>query len=230
MSKITNIFYFACLILLPFKAMGQTFLDHDYISAFAHNAIQSQLTPPQEGTLDINISDLDPRVQIQPCNVPLEANIPENHNGRNVNIEINCPESEGWRLFLTARIKTTIPVIVATSNIQKGSILDQSNLKLTQRDITRIRGEVYQNISELIGAKSTRTIRKGATVGKNNICLVCKGETVTIVAESSSLAIKTIGIALTDGVLGEEIKVRNKGSGRVINAQISALNLVKIIL
>jgi flagella basal body P-ring formation protein FlgA len=67
-------------------------------------------------------------------------------------------------------------------------------------------------------------------ISPRNICLVCKGESVTIIAKSNDFMIKTIGKALSDGSKGEEVKVRNSKSGRIINARVESVNKVIINL
>jgi len=42
--------------------------------------------------------------------------------------------------------------------------------------------------------------------------------------------IKTAGVALTNGSQGEQVKIKNTKSGRVINARVQAVNKVVINL
>jgi flagella basal body P-ring formation protein FlgA len=53
---------------------------------------------------------------------------------------------------------------------------------------------------------------------------------VNIIAKSDSFEIKSFGVALDDGSLGEIISVRNKQSGRIVQGQVSAINQVVINL
>ena len=62
------------------------------------------------------------------------------------------------------------------------------------------------------------------------MCLVCKGDSVTITAKSPNFIIKTQGIALSSGNLNKQIKVKNTRSGKVIRSKITAINQVVIHL
>lgn len=230
MSKLKiflSFFYLA--ILLPMVGLSMDF-DREYIENLAKTHLESQIQLPEYGELEISVSEIDPRITINPCDTPLSVNIPENQNGRNVNIKISCESGATWRIFLSGRVTITVPVVVAKSNISSGSTLDDSNLEIIHQDTAKIRGEVYDKYDDFLGAKATKSISRGAAVSKDSICLVCSGENVTIAVESVGFKIKTAGIALENGALGEEIRVKNKQSGRIVFAQIRSVNNVVVIL
>lgn len=218
-------FYFSMLSPLQSYAIK---LDSAYIEKLTKAYLQQQITAPDEGNLTISVSSIDPRVIIKPCDQQLTLNIPENHNSRNVNVKISCESSIPWNIFIAAKITTTLPVVVAKNYISKGSILDSSNLQVIQRDAFRIRGEFYRNIDKLLNTKTTRSMAKGKIISKNNICLVCKGERVTISTGNTNFTIRTDGLALANGTFGQYIRVKNNRSGRMISAQVVAINQVKI--
>ena len=205
-------------------------LDRASIEKSAQLYLTKHTPVPAKGTVKILVTPIDPRVTIQACNLPLTFNIPDNHNSRNVILKISCDSIKPWRIFLSAKITTTIAVVVAQNYIAKNSILDLSNIKLIQQDIFKIRGEYYNNIRALIGTKTIRSIARGKSINKNDFCLVCIDDRVTIEAGSANFAITTTGIALSNGTLKQFIRVKNSHSGRTISAQIIAPNHVKISL
>ena len=73
-------------------------------------------------------------------------------------------------------------------------------------------------------------MQKDSAIYSNNVCIVCKGEMVTILANSSSFQIKTNGTALSDGTVGEQVRIKNNRSGKVISARVKAINKVVINL
>ena len=58
--------------------------------------------------------------------------------------------------------------------------------------------------------------------------MVCRGDNVTIEAQTANLAVKTQGIAMADGNLGDQIQVRNIKSRRLISAIVSSSGTVKV--
>ena len=58
--------------------------------------------------------------------------------------------------------------------------------------------------------------------------MVCKGDNVTIYAKTRTLTIKTTGVALQDGNVGEQIRVRNQKSGKTISARVKDVESVEV--
>lgn len=230
MSKLKILITFF-LFLANFNSICfATSYDREFIQNLAKDYVEKNSSKPKQGILTVIPTKIDPRIQIKSCTVPLSANIPEKTAGRNVNVKIYCADSTPWQFFLPVKVITSIPVIVAANKISKGTFLDSSNLMVELRDIRRIRGEVIENIKMITGARAKRSLSKGTNITKRNICVVCKGESVTIIAKSSDFMIKTEGIALQDASLGEQVRVKNTRSGRTINAQVKTVNQVVINL
>jgi flagella basal body P-ring formation protein FlgA len=229
--SIFKIFIILSLISAFFSniAFAQT-MDRQQLQDFVTQFIKNNTPLPKQGKINVSVSTLDPRIIIQPCLTPLIANIPENHNGRNVNVKINCDDPSSWYLYIPAKIQVVIPVVVAKSIISKGSRVDSSNVTIEYRDKYRIRGESLDDTRIVIGTRAKRKLRAGVILTKKNICFVCKGSHVTLIAQSNTLTIKTSGIALEDGGLGEQIAVENEGSGRTVTGRVSAINEVIINL
>lgn len=226
-----NFFFTILLILLlnmP-KGLSKTWL-HSDIEQFAQNYLEKNLAVSEESKVNIKVASLDPRITINPCQVPLKANIPENHKGRNLNIKIYCDDSTPWNIYLPARIEVTLPVIVAKNTILKGTMLNDENIEIQYIAHNKIRGEKLTDKSIVLGAKAKKRISKGRTISRKSICLVCKGDTVTIIASSENFSIKTQGVALSSGNINEQIRVRNSRSNRVITSTVKAINKVEINL
>ena len=109
-------------------------------------------------------------------------------------------------------------------------MLDDSNVELAYMPINKVRGKKLTDTSVVFGAKAKRRIAKGKTISKRNICLICKGDFVTIIAASSSFNIKTQGEALSSGNMNEQIRVRNSRSNKIITPRVNGINQVIINL
>ncbi|SEK50369.1 flagella basal body P-ring formation protein FlgA [Colwellia chukchiensis] len=205
-------------------------IDRDYLYNFIKTHVKSQIKAPEHGKLSIEVSPIDPRISLQACSAPLTANIPENHNGRNVNIKIVCPDQQSWYLFVPVKIHTIIPIVVTKRRLAKGTLLDHNNIEVVYKDSGQIRGTTLSEIAQISGARTKRNLSQGSAITNRNTCFVCKGQAVNIVASSAGFEIKSAGMALQDGSLGELISVKNKKSGRVVQGQVSAINQVVINL
>jgi flagella basal body P-ring formation protein FlgA len=82
----------------------------------------------------------------------------------------------------------------------------------------------------VIGARTKRSLNIGQIITNADLCLVCKGDIVTIEGISDSLVVSAAGKALADGALGDNVRVQNLQSGRTIVASVSAIKKVAIKL
>jgi flagella basal body P-ring formation protein FlgA len=215
--------------LFSFTSQSTTW-DKAYIETFAKNYLEEKLSPPVGGKISISVANIDPRITIKSCQQKLIANIPENSTSRNVNVKISCVDSTPWQIYLPARIEKTFAVVIATTTIEKGTTLSKNNIGIQYLAENRIRGKKFTDITAILGSKSEKRIGKGRAINTRNVCLVCKGDSVTITANSSNFTIKTQGIALSSGNLNKQIKVKNTRSGKVIRSKVTAINQVTIHL
>jgi flagella basal body P-ring formation protein FlgA len=219
-----------CLLaLFPSISLATTW-DRAYIESFAKKHLESNIPAPDDGRISFNVTNIDTRIIIKPCQVPIKANIPENTNRRNVNVNITCDDSNPWQLYLPAKIERTYAVVVTISTIEKGEILTKDNIAIDYIATNKIRGERITDINSVLGSKAEKRIGDERTITKTDICLVCKGDVITIIAKNNNFLIKTKGTALASGNLHEQIEVKNSRSGRIIKPQISAVNQVTINL
>jgi len=222
--------FFLTLLLVKQPSSAATELDSAFIEHFAKAFLVEKFPSTDEERVRISVAKLDPRIVIKPCNIPLTANIPEKNNARNVNVKISCDESISWKVYLSAKVEITKAILIAKSTISKGDKLDENNVELTYIAINRIRGNKLTDTQVVFGAKAKKRIAQGRAISKSSICLVCKGDVVTIIASSKSFNIKTQGVALSSGNINDQIRVRNTRSNKVITPRIKAINQVVINL
>mgnify|MGYP000100181509 CR=1 FL=1 len=216
-----------CVIASPCDAM--TF-DRDYLYNFIENYVKNHTPVSKQGRLNIEVSAIDSRITLQPCVTPLVAEIPNLYKSRNINVKVACLDENPWQLFVPVRIQTIIPVLVTKMRIAKGTILDTLNTEVVYKDNTQIRGTVLSHAKNITGARTKRNLSQGSAITHQNTCFVCKGQAVNIIAKSPAFEIKSSGIALKGGSLGEIIPVKNKKSGRIVQGQVNAINQVVINL
>ncbi len=231
-TKLFLFFFTLLLIKQPVYATNE--LDGAFIQHFAKSYLIDKFPSTNEKKVKISVAHLDPRIVIKPCSLPLTANIPDKAKARNVNInvyvKISCDESIPWKIYLSAKVEITEAILVAKSTISKGDKLDESNVELAYIATNRIRGNKLTDIEIVFGAKAKRRIAQGRAISKKSICLVCKGDVVTIIASSKNFSIKTQGVALSSGNINEQIRVKNIRSNKVITPRIKAINQVIINL
>lgn len=229
--RLTKFFsFFIFLLLTNFASAQSTALNSTEIESFVKSFLIEKFPSTDEEKIRITVSKLDPRIVIKSCSVPLTANIPDKNNARNVNVKVSCDESIPWKIYISARIEITKAILIALETISKGDTLDESNVGLAYLAVNKVRGNKITDKNTILGAKAKRRIAKGKTISKSSICLVCKGDAVTIIASSESFSIKTQGVALSSGNINEQIRVRNTRSNNIITPRVKSHNQVVINL
>ncbi|ALO41408.1 Basal-body periplasmic P-ring protein [Pseudoalteromonas phenolica] len=189
--------------------------------------LQVELNPDIKTT--IKALPLDARLSERICEKPLSystnATAPFN---RQVTVQVKCEDLSGWTQFVHVRIEELHPVIVTTQLINKGELLTKDSISIEYKPKHFVRASNLNTEQLLIGSRSKRVLRVGTAIGLHHICMVCKGDNVTIYAKTRTLTIKTTGIALQDGNIGEQIRVKNQKSGKTISARVKDVESVEV--
>ncbi len=136
-------------------------------------------------------------------------------------LRVSCPD--GWSLNATGQAHVFLPVVHAAGIIDRGQTLTANDLKLQRINIAKARRGYYNRIEEVAGLSAKRRIRAGQTITPavlEQAMAVKRGQPVKIVASHDGIEASTSGEALADGQPGDVIRVRNMGSGKVIDAKV----------
>lgn len=229
--RLNQVFLLFILLLLTKQTTASALeLDSAFIERFTKSFLIEKFPSTEDEKVHISVAKLDPRIVIKPCEIPLTASLPERNNARNVNVKISCDESIPWKIYLSARVEITKAILIAKDTINKGDTLGENNVELTFLAVNKIRGHILTDQNIVFGAKAKRRIAKGKAISKSNICIVCKGDIVTIIASSESFNIKTQGVALSSGNINDQIRVKNSRSNKIITPRVKSHNKVIINL
>ncbi|MGX9417159.1 flagellar basal body P-ring formation chaperone FlgA [Vibrio sp. RC27] len=209
-----------------------------FFSSFVHSATQKQLDtirqlaeeytissikPPEGAIVEANAASLDNRIQASDCPTGLSAfSSSKNGSVSNITVLIKC-EVENWRVYVPVKLTTQIPAAVALIPLSRGQVISSSQVATNMVNVLRLRQQGYLSTSQIIGAKVKRNIKLGDIIDSNDICVVCRNETVVIKAIKNGMVITTRGTALSDGNFGQQIKIKNSKSKRIIDAQVSGI-------
>ncbi|ELI6446837.1 TPA: flagellar basal body P-ring formation chaperone FlgA [Photobacterium damselae] len=203
-------------------------IDLETIRHSAEAFVQTQITPPKEGELSIEAAQLDSRLRFSHCSEPLETSLPGKQEiNNNATVLVRC-NHENWQVYVPVRVQLLLPRVVASVPLGRGMVLSPSNLTVALIESRFQRGAIYQSPQALFGAKVKRNVKIGEAVQANDICMVCRNDKVVISAGQPGLKIITQGTALSDGTLGEQIRVKNNRSNKIISAQVSAVGEVDV--
>lgn len=113
------------------------------------------------------------------------------------------------------RVKVIAPVLVYNRNLPRGTLLGADDLRVAERDLTRIATDVATEVAELPGKWLTRAVRAGDAVLESEVApepLVKRDERVKVLLTTKTIAITASGIASKSGYRGDMIKVLIDGA------------------
>lgn len=200
-----------------------------YLQEQAQAFVLGQLDLPLDARAEVVAASIDERLPLTRCEDALTVALPQRMEiRRNTTVYLKCEEEKPWDLYLPVRVSIQKPYVTVASPVAKGDILSEAMLVLAYQDQTLIRGDSLSDPAALIGVRSKRELKPGQPIRLTQVCVVCKGDEVTLLAENSSMQIKTMARALQDGSFGDMIRVVNIRSGRQVQGQVSAVGSVVV--
>ncbi|WP_341664442.1 flagellar basal body P-ring formation chaperone FlgA [Vibrio sp.] len=219
---------FLCLFF-SFSSTSASPEQASIIQEAAENYILTNIDWPTGGTLRAQAANIDSRIFVTDCPAPLKTSSSStNPSASNITVLVECSE-ENWKLYVPVRLTRTGPQVTTTGPISRGQIISAQDVTINMVDLQRVRRQGFSNIEDIIGAKTKKNLRSGEVLESKDICVVCRNETVTIKAQKSGMTITTKGTALTDGTHGEQIRVKNSKSNRIIEGRVTGIAEVTVI-
>ena len=183
--------------------------------------------------IKLKFGNLDKRLRLEKCQQALRAFLPSNREPvGSVSLGIRCPEPN-WKIHIPVKVEAYTQVLVANRPIVRNSMIERTDLQFARQDIGRYHVGVFTNPDDLVGMVAKRSIRHDAVITTRMVKakrLIKRGDSITIIAVSNGLKIRTTGEALMDGRLGQVIKVKNNRSGRKVSAEVIAQSTVRVNL
>ncbi len=137
-----------------------------------------------------------------------------------VGIEFRSGKGLLRRIEVPVRVKIFRDVLVAKETIRQGSELTFENCIVERRPIPSNTKFEDLNPDELLGKVARHSIVRGSIISRNLLSepfAVHRGEKVKIVVLSGKVSVITVGTALQDAGVGEQVRVRREGTQTVIS-------------
>jgi len=226
-----SILVFICLYSFISKtALSQDFEDHENIIS----TVTSYITEALKGIADkkILVNPLNKNLKLIKCTQPLESFVtPGVKLSGRTTVGVRCNGYKPWKIYVTADISIFDDVVIADEYILRGSQITATQLRTEKRNVTTLNRGYFTRPDEVAGKIARSQISKEQVITLHSLAspkLVQRGKNVTIIAKSGTVTVKMNGNAMSDGHLGELIKVKNLRSQRIIEAEVIDNNLVKV--
>ncbi|MEP0357005.1 flagellar basal body P-ring formation chaperone FlgA [Paraglaciecola sp.] len=214
--------------LTTVAAASQNNLAKQQLIIQAEQFVFQNLSPNPTNKVTVSAMPIDERINIPSCTTGLVFSVsPEALKQSNVTVKAQCPSSN-WYIFMVVKALQTQAVVVFSSAVSPGTILTSNNVNIVNMDVKRLRSTTFSKVEQVLGARIKRRVSAGRPVSPQNLCYVCKGDSVVISAGSETMRVKTSGIALEDGKMGDTIQVRNSRSNKLIQAKVTSTGQVEV--
>jgi flagella basal body P-ring formation protein FlgA len=213
---------------LPDQLIGtaQAFLEATVADYLQRSAIA--------GRHEIDMNRLDPRLRMPFCDQPLYASLenPPQPIGR-VTVRVGCSGRSPWSVFVPAQVRLYRDVVAVARPLSRSSTLGFGDIRLAERDVGQLSQGYLTELDQALGYKLTRPVTADQVLTPNHLeraDVISKGDQVVISARNTGLNVRMPGEALGDGAPGEQIRVRNLSSKRIIKARITGPGQVEVDL
>ena len=221
----------ALLLALPAAATSPMQSHASIRDAARQHAAASADVPG--GRAEITVNPLDSRLRLTACDRPLETYDSPNglNRGRGV-VGVRCTGSKPWKIFVPVSIAVIERVVVTRRPLVRGQALQADDLVLDETDVSRLHKAYFTRIEDVIGLRSKRALGAGKTLHAGLLKrekLVRRGKAVSIIASVGGLKVSVRGKALADGSQGDQIRVENLASGKIVSGTVAGDRLVKVL-
>jgi len=201
------------------------------------NAVQQNLedyflAQGRYAEVSVRTSSPDNRLKLAECSQPLSISLPNAAAGGRVTSQVVCQSDLAqWSIYVISQVQLMAEVVVARVPLLRGQAIAADDLGVAIADVSRLSQGYFTLADDIIGMEPRRSINTGEQIRAQWLIApkaVKRGERVTIIASSESISVATAGTALTDGRLGEQIRVRNDRSDRVVKGVVSDDKTVSI--
>ena len=180
---------------------------------------------------EITIGQIDARLRLVECLHQPQFFLPQNiRRYGKITLGVKCTSPVSWKFFIPVQIEKYQQGWVLNRTVAAGDIISLSDLSEQSIAVTNSRKQPMTNVKKLLNTSPKRIMRAGATLYQGSVCLVCRGDQVSISVNNSFMNISALGRAMSDAVLGEKIQVKNIQSNKIFGAIVTGKNQLSVSL
>ena len=183
---------------------------------------------------EIKVGALDSRLRLAQCDQSIDMALQDpTGNGGNVNVQVACRGSSRWTILVPSQATVFRPMAVASRNLQRGEMINEGDVSVESMEVTQYRQGFATQAEDIIGKEVKYAVTKGdafRTSSLNAPMAIKRGDEVTVEAYAGSIRVVTNATAVSDGRIGQQIRVKNTQSARIVNAKVIGPGKVQSIL
>lgn len=222
------------MFLLPAVACANQFHDLQLVQASVASFLNDYYADTQAEKIDIRVSNLDRRLKLAQCELPLSLTLNDPSNsGGNLTVHTRCEGTAPWSVYVPAQVSLFRELLVANRNLVRGDIVTHSDVVSEIVNTSQLRQGQIEETDNILGQEVIRPISKGEPFRNASLAspmVIKRGDPVIIELQSGSISVSSNGTAMANGRIGERIRIRNGQSDRMVSAQVIAAGRVLMVL
>ena len=224
-----NFFLFIIVLVCTSHSHASEFQDGSAIKTVVSERVYDYLVAiygktRAEEDIEFRVSGMDSRLKLPLCEAPLHAEPKESGFGaKQLSVKVMCPTGSRWTIYVPVSLSIYGDVAISTRNLQRGEKIQHGDFVMKRTNTSSIGQNFMDDAQSVIGMVVHRPIRSGSVIKAQDIkepIIVAKGETITLLANQGALQVSSEGVALSNGKMGEQIRVQNAHSRRIIDARV----------
>lgn len=182
--------------------------------------------------VDVQIAQMPKAIENRQCNEDPRVVFPRqlNRSGRLL-VSIQCAAPRSWKVLVPMNVDVSQQVLVATGPIARGTEIRPSHVITRKINLDSFRDQYVTSFDQISGMIVKRTFRDGQVIRTDQLTeptLVERGEKIVITAKAGQTYVKMFGTALSSGKLGDQIRVKNISSSRILVAKVTEKGQVSV--
>jgi flagella basal body P-ring formation protein FlgA len=127
------------------------------------------------------------------------------------------------RFLATAAVDDWQEVPVITRELQRGTVIGAGDVQMVRLNLSQYSGEIIRDLSEAVGQRAKGRIGAGEVIRRSLVDLpptIVRGAKVKAIYKKGALTAVLNSVAVEDGFLGEEMRIKNESSKKVLTGRV----------
>lgn len=220
--EFSQVVLFVGHLLLMLSFFSATAYPADTLSEYVTDQLQQHFAAQlPEADITIAINSLHDQINLRNCtNYQLSPPDKLPHGGK-LTLRTDCLAPQPWSSYVSVTVQALAPVAITARPLPRHTLLQADDMRFVVYNLANLTQGYYTTPTHLLGKKVRQNLAKSTVITPRMLLpaeLIQAGEHILIEAQHGALTVKTPGIALQSGQLGQTIRVRNTRSGKELSA------------
>jgi len=148
-----------------------------------------------------------------------------------VRLKISCNDEQAWGAILKAQVSLYHKILITKTALKRGQNISAKDVLAKEIKFNAVNSLALADNADLNDLVLSKNVAAGNILRLNMVqtpFLIHKDEQVTVLAQHYNASIATQAIALNNGKLNQQIKLRNISSNKIIRAYVLKKGLAQI--